>query len=305
MTAMTYCEEKRGPTAAQCGVRATRVVSWPDRGEGPYNMCDGCAYHSAKNRGAHVEPSFDLEPVNPGPAPEAPGHNLPPHLVTYEAIKANVESVYEEAQHWLNGDEIENAAQAAAVDQLLDMIKDAEDAAEAARKAEKDPLDVQIADIQGRFNPLIGTLKNAPGLTTRAKAACLAALTKWREHLGKIKRDEAERLRKEAEAKAEEAAAAVRAAQASSDLGAREAAEALVQEAAQTAQQATRMEKGPTGLRTTWRPVLVDPGAALKHYAGTRGEEIKALLMDLAAKDCREGRRSVPGFEYVEEKRAF
>lgn len=36
-----------------CGAEGTsKAVSWPERGEGPYRMCDPCAWHSVKNRGA-------------------------------------------------------------------------------------------------------------------------------------------------------------------------------------------------------------------------------------------------------------
>lgn len=35
-----------------CNQPATRLIGWPDRGEGPYRMCPACACHSLKNRGA-------------------------------------------------------------------------------------------------------------------------------------------------------------------------------------------------------------------------------------------------------------
>lgn len=35
-----------------CNQPATKMIGWPKRGEGPYRMCDGCADHSVRNRGA-------------------------------------------------------------------------------------------------------------------------------------------------------------------------------------------------------------------------------------------------------------
>lgn len=35
-----------------CNQPATKRIGWPERGEGPYRMCDMCADHSIKNRGA-------------------------------------------------------------------------------------------------------------------------------------------------------------------------------------------------------------------------------------------------------------
>jgi len=35
-----------------CNQPATRMIGWPQRNEGPYRMCPGCADHSIRNRGA-------------------------------------------------------------------------------------------------------------------------------------------------------------------------------------------------------------------------------------------------------------
>ena len=35
-----------------CDAYASTLVGWPNRDEGPYLMCVGCAHHSIKNRGA-------------------------------------------------------------------------------------------------------------------------------------------------------------------------------------------------------------------------------------------------------------
>jgi len=46
-----------------CNQPATRMIGWPKRGEGPYRMCDGCADHSVRNRGAEDLGPFVAEEV--------------------------------------------------------------------------------------------------------------------------------------------------------------------------------------------------------------------------------------------------
>ena len=43
-----------------CNEPATKMIGWPNRGEGPYRMCPACASHSLRNRGAS-----DLGPFPP------------------------------------------------------------------------------------------------------------------------------------------------------------------------------------------------------------------------------------------------
>jgi hypothetical protein len=38
--------------AFSCNEPATRFVGWPQRGEGPYRMCEQHAHHSVRNRRA-------------------------------------------------------------------------------------------------------------------------------------------------------------------------------------------------------------------------------------------------------------
>lgn len=239
--------------------------------------------------------------VAEGPAP--PGHNKPP-LTPFEAHTAHIDDLYAEAKNWLDGSAIESQAQHDALETLLDMIRDAETAADASRKEEKEPLDKQIADIQDRYNPLIGTLKNAPGKTTRAKAACLAALTVWRNAREAERQAELARLEKIAADQREAAAKALRDASAGSDLEAVEVAEAMVTEAAQTTRAATRLASASTGLRTSWVATMIDPGAALRHYVATRRTEVLAFLQGLADADVRGPIRQVPGFDVKPDRKA-
>lgn len=47
-----------------CNKPAIRMIGWPARGEGPYRMCEMCADHSTKNRGATDLGPFVAEVVN-------------------------------------------------------------------------------------------------------------------------------------------------------------------------------------------------------------------------------------------------
>lgn len=61
------CQEARlgFPGYIPCNDPATTWVGWIKRGEGPYRMCEACAHHNLKNRGAD-----ELGPFTPGvPAP--------------------------------------------------------------------------------------------------------------------------------------------------------------------------------------------------------------------------------------------
>lgn len=238
-------------------------------------------------------------------APAPIGHNLPPNLQTFEAHRVNIESIYEECGHWLDGTPIENQAQMDEVTRLLDMVVEADDAAEASRKEEKAPWDEKVKEVQDRYNPLIGAkTKAGVGKTTRAKEALQAARSVWLRKLGDERLAEAARLRKEAEAKAAAAAEAVRAAQAGSSLQEREEAEALVTAATQASVAANRVEKAPTGLRRSWVATMVDPGAALRHYAAIRRAEVLAFLQGLADADVRGPIRTIPGFTVTPDRKA-
>ena len=50
------CQEARTGLAFNwyipCRKPATKLIGWPDRGEGPYDMCEMCADHNLRNRGA-------------------------------------------------------------------------------------------------------------------------------------------------------------------------------------------------------------------------------------------------------------
>lgn len=255
-----------------------------------------------------------------GPPPA--GHNMPPpdeepvavDGASFDALKAHADDLLTEARNWADGAAIETDAQASEVARLIRALQKAGNLLDEARVAEKKPLDDQIAEIQERYNALIAGLKSKnakPGSITRALSALDAATKRWlvAKEAEKLAREEA--ARKEAERLAAEARAAQQAADAS-DLGAMEAAVDALDAAMEAKREADRIAKEAVtvkgsdgsraiGLRKTYRPVLVDQKAAVLHYMKERPEQFLNLVNRLAEADVREGKRTIPGFNVVEE----
>jgi PAS domain-containing protein len=234
------------------------------------------------------------------------GHNGGPAVRPYDAIKAHVDDLYAEAKNWLDGDPIKTPEQAAKVEQLLDMIREAEKAADDARKLENKPFDEGKAEVQERYNILIGKTKSVTGKTVLAADACKAALKPWREARETEARAAAEEARRVAEEAAQRAVDAARAA-AADDLSAREDAEALIKQADQAASALLRAEKDATkghGLRTTYRPILTNGVEAARHFWATRRDDCERFFTGLAAEEVRGGKRQIPGFDVVADRSA-
>ena len=98
---------------------------------------------------------------------------------------------------------------------------------------------------------------------------------------------------------------------ASDDLAAKEAAAALVEHARQAdaeAKRATNDRAHATGgarataLRTVYRAEMVDPHIAAAHYWRTNPAAFNTILQQLANEDVRAGKRTIPGFDVVEDR---
>lgn len=238
------------------------------------------------------------------PASHQIGANNPPD--PFGAISAHITDLYAEAKNFLDGDPITSEAMAAAVTDLLDQIREAEKAADDLRKEENKPFDEGKAAVQAKYAPLISDTKAVKGKTVLAAEACKAALAPWRQAQEAAKQEAARKAREEAEAAARAAAEAMRATQVD-DLAAREEAERLVREAETAAKQANRADKAATtgtGLRSYWSPKLTDGTAAARHYWMTDRQACEDFFLSLANRDTRQGIRTIPGFEIIEERRA-
>lgn len=233
-------------------------------------------------------------------------HNQSP----FDLIKIKIEDLYDEAKLWLDGDPVTTQEQADALNTLENRIREAAKEAEALRKEEVKPLDEAKAEIQGRYNPLIGETKSVTGKTVAAINAVKSALRPYLLELDRQQREAAEAARKEAEAKQRAAMEAMQSRD-RSNLEQSEEAERLVQEAKQAETEANRAEnakahaKGDgraTGLRSVWRPTMTDQVAAARWAWEHHNAELIAAIQGFADADVRAGKRSIPGFDVVEHR---
>lgn len=279
---------------------------------------EAIAAHVAKLQEEHVEAGAG-EPEAP-PARVAAedanprvalGDNSPPEATAYEAVKAHIDDLLVEARNWADGAVVETQAQADEASRLIDDLRKAAKAAEDAQAAEQKVHDDAIAEIRGRYRPLIQDPKTKnPGAVWKAITALKACVQPFLKRLDDEREAAARKAREEAAAAAKAAQEAAAAAHAA-DLNAQEAAEELVQAAKEAEAGAKRIEGAKVqarggdramGLRTAYRPVLLNPAEALRHYAKHRPDDLKAALQRWAEEDVRRGIRTIGGFEVIEER---
>jgi CRISPR/Cas system CSM-associated protein Csm2 small subunit len=239
------------------------------------------------------------------------GHNNPPEPTPFDAISVHVEDLMVEAKNWCDGAAVESQEQADTIARLIDDFRKAYTAADNARKEENKPFDEGKAAVQAKYAPLIADTKGQRGKVVLAIETLKRTLAPWLMKLEEEKRAAAEAARREAEEKARAAAEALRQAS-DTDLAAREEAEAMLAAAEHADADARRAEKDRAhahggaramALRSYFRPELVNAGDALRHYVKTNPDAVKGFLIQLATDDVRAGKRQIPGFDVLEEKR--
>lgn len=229
------------------------------------------------------------------------GHNQPPET-PFDIVSETINDLYGEAKNWCDGEEIVNQQQADEVQKLMRRIQAAEKEADAARIEENKPFDEGKAAVQAKYAPLIANTKSVKGLTVLAIDACKKALAPWLIKVEAENRRKAEEARKEAEAKAEEARAAMAQRQSLEDA---ERAEALVREAKQAEADARRAENAKAGakgegravtLRDKYTPEIIDYTAFARHVWVTHRSDMEDFLNVQAAKLVAAGIKSgIPG----------
>ena len=213
------------------------------------------------------------------------GANNPPPDDPFEAHRIHIDDLYTEAKNWCDGADIENAEQAAMVDRLIEDFKAAISAAEVSRDEAKKPHQDKVTEIQEQYYPLLAETKKQTGLAIRAKKALLAVKTKWQNQVDAERAAEAKRLLDEAAAMAREAATVAR--EAVGNIEAQEKAEDIIkaaQDALRTAQQAAKPTVG------TWK---MDKQALID------------CCLDMARRDIREGKRTIPGLVIENQRQAI
>lgn len=226
------------------------------------------------------------------------GHNQSP----FEAIKQEIEDLFDEAKNFCDGEAIDSPELAAAITELHDKIHAAGQRADELRIEEKKPLDEQVAAIQTRYHSLIGNTKAGKGKVVLGKDACQSLLTPWRVKVAAAARAEADRIAAEAAEAARLATEAIRAS--AGNLAERADAEELLASSKKLEKTAARSWKAATtgtGLRTVKVVTMVDEDAAMEWGWGRAPEEYKALAQSLAEAAVRAGMATVPGFAVKDE----
>jgi len=230
------------------------------------------------------------------------GHNIPP-LSACETVKQEIEDLFDEAKIFADGEAIDSQQLADAITELHDKLHDAGKRADEARKDEAKPHDDAKAEIQDRYNKLIGNTKSVKGKVVLGKETLQTLLTPWRNKLVAEKEAAAKAAREEADRIARAAQEAMRAS--AGNLEEREKAEELLAEAKKADRWAKREDRSATtgtGLRTIWRCKLEDEGKALDWAYGRAPERFKELVQSMAEETVRAGMRQVPGFKVWDER---
>lgn len=236
------------------------------------------------------------------------GHNNPPEPTPFERSHEEAEDLFLEAANWCDGAPVETQEQADALIGLRAQIKAAIKRADERRKEEARPHDEAKADIQARYNALIGDNKTSgKGKLVLADEACQSALAPWLRKVEEEKRRRAEAARAQQEAKQRAAEAAFHHAREGDNLSAKAEAERLAQEAAAAERQSKKAEKAAsanTGLRTVLSADVVDLQAFAKwgwaHDRAALEDHFRARATALV----RNGRSDLPGVAITETREA-
>lgn len=270
-----------------------------------------------------------LAVVSDEPNPRAIiGSNSEPMQVEptpYDLAKARIEDLYEEAGLWLDGAKVDSKDLADGIGNLRDFIKEAHANADAARKAENEAFDKGKAEVQERYNLLIGKTTKVTGKTVAALAAIEKALEPWLQAEDRRIEAEAAAKRKIADDALALAQAAIRNTDASNLTG-RAEAESLLKDAKGAGYEANQAEKvtakvgGTFGRALTLRKVYtasLNPASAdgkvedgrvlaLRHFCKTKPREVCEFLQGLADKHIQFGDHSadeIPGFTITVERK--
>lgn len=234
------------------------------------------------------------------------GHNRSAFELSQEAI----EDLYSEAKLWLDGEPITSQEHADDVQRLMRLIQAAEKEADERRKEEARPHDEAKAEIQARYNALIGNTKTVKGMTVLAIEACKKALTPWLRLVEEENQRKAEAARAEAAEKERVAREAMQSRQTLEDA---ERAEALVREAKQAeadarkagnAKAAAKGEGRAVTMRDYYAPEITDYVAFARFVWGERQDDMRDFLCVQAAQIVSGGRHSgIPGVKVHHERR--
>lgn len=217
------------------------------------------------------------------------GHNNPP---PHEAMAMHVDDLFKLVSDTTDGAEVKTDEQEAALDALLDDVRQTLKDAEAKREAEKKPHLEAGRAVDAAWKPV--------------KEKCEAAaehikklLTPYRVEKQRAKDEAARKAREEAEEKERKAREAM---QADTPLEARYEAERQLEEAAKQKAIANKIDRAPTGLRTRKVATVTDHRAALNWMLKRDPDAVRVFVEDYARRNAIT--RPMDGVEITEERKA-
>lgn len=236
-------------------------------------------------------------------APQGIGANNPPEPIDFVNSRERINALLVEGRNWLDGSKIETQEQANEVARLLEMFRAEIKQADSSREREVAPINKTKAEIQARWNELIGDTKTQKGTAVQALAACKAVLLPWEVERENARRAEAELLRAEAET-AEREARLAHALTSPADLDGRIAADGLVRDAKEVEGVAREAERKRTetkgvcrkvSIRRNYTPRITDKRAFARFLWETHPNRMDDLLRLAAVDLTRAGVRDMPG----------
>lgn len=229
-----------------------------------------------------------------------PGHNLPP----IEEIRQRTDDLIAAADEWLRKvPEIGDDDTAGKASDFLDQLRAEFKAAEAERKAEKQPHADAAKAVDEAYKPIKTRLEKAAEAIKKLLTPWLAKKQAAEDEARRRREEEARKAEEEARRKAEEAA---KAKSIDAEIEAEEAAERASAAAKAAEREANAKVKGDFGrtvaLRTTYRGVIEDHNKALAVYA--TDPLIVEALEKAIGRDIRAGKRVIPGVKIIQEQKA-
>lgn len=221
------------------------------------------------------------------------GHNLPP-----KSIFDVIDELHLEATNWCDGTAVETDEQAIELGRLLDMLAEARKACEAERKEKAKPFDDGKNAVQAEYVPFIKKAELALDAAKAVRDRYLRQKQAAIDEAARKAREEAEALKRAADDEIRRTRG---------DLEAREAAERNLEAAKQAEYKAIALAKATPpnigGRKTVskhWETTISDPVAAANYCWAHHKAEILELVLTLAKRDVKAGKREIPGFNIVE-----
>ena len=221
------------------------------------------------------------------------GHNLPP-----KPIFETIDDLHTEATAWCDGTAIETDEQALELGKLLKMLDDAHKTCEAERKEKAKPFDEGKKAVQAKYSPFIKKAELAIDAAKAVRDRYLRQKQAAIDEAARKAREEAEALKRDAEAEIRRTRG---------DLEAREAAERKVEEAKRAWHKAIALANttpptigGRKTVSKTYDVTIADPVMAANYCWAHHKDEMLEFILVIGKRNVREGMRGISGFKVVE-----